>query len=204
MIDSLKEWIINICTAVFFITAVQMILPDNKLKKYCKFALGLILVVIILNPIVKLLNSEADIHRQIENSAAYIFEEKYEADYEKYRQANVENTIKNFEQNMEIQCSKDLQEKYSDKKFKTKVEASFIKESNSFQIDSIEIGLNDSSVKKVKKVEIGSDSVTVDKVQDLQDENALEIKSYISSKYSIPEDIIYVYKENSLYGGNSN
>jgi len=204
MIDSLKEWIINICTAVFFITAVQMILPDNKLKKYCKFALGLILVVIILNPIVKLLNSEADIHRQIENSAAYIFEEKYEADYEKYRQANVENTIKNFEQNMEIQCSKDLQEKYGDKKFKTKVEASFIKESDSFQIDSIEIGLNDSSVKKVKKVEIGSDSVTVDKVQDLQDENALEIKSYISSKYSIPEDIIYVYKENSLYGGNSN
>lgn len=202
MINSLKQWIINICTAVFFITAVQMILPDNKLKKYCKFALGLILVVIILNPIVKLLNSEADIHRQIENSAAYIFEEKYETDYEKYRQANVENTIKNFEQNMEIQCSKDLQEKYGDKKFKTKVEASFIKESNSFQIDSIEIGLNDSTVEKIKKVEIGSDSVTVDKVQDPQDENALEIKRYISSKYSVSEEIIYVYKENSSYNSN--
>ncbi|WP_461613367.1 stage III sporulation protein AF [Clostridium sp. Marseille-QA1073] len=202
MIDSLKQWIINICTAVFFITAVQMILPDNKLKKYCKFALGLILVVIILNPIVKLLNSKADIHRQIENSAAYIFDQKYEVDYEKYRQANVENTIKNFEQNMEIQCTKDLQEEYGNKKFKTKVEASFIKESNSFQIDSIEIGLNDSTVEKIKKVEIGSDSVTVDKVQDSQDENALEIKKYISSKYSVPEEIIYVYKENALYNSN--
>ncbi|WP_291578992.1 stage III sporulation protein AF [Clostridium sp. UBA6640] len=197
MINSLNQWIINICTAVFFITAVQMILPDNKLKKYCKFALGLILVVIILNPIVKLLDSKADIHREIEDSAAYIFDQKYEVDYEKYRQANVENTIKNFEQNMEIQCTKDLQEKYGDKKFKTKVEASFIKESNGFQIDSIEIGLNDSSVKKVKKVEIGSDSVTVDKVQDPQDENALEIKRYISSKYSVSEEIIYVYRENS-------
>ncbi|MBS5823226.1 MAG: stage III sporulation protein AF [Clostridium argentinense] len=196
MIDSLKLWIVNICTAVFFITAVQMILPDNKLKKYCKFALGLILVVIILNPIVKLLNSEADIHKEIENSATYIFDEDHETDYGKYRQANLENTVKNFEKNMEIQCSKDLQDKYRDKKFKTKVTASFIEKDNNFQIDSIEIGLNDSSVKKIKKVEIGNDSVKVDKIQNLQDEDAVEIKEYISSKYDVSKDIIYVYKEN--------
>lgn len=196
MIESLKQWIVSICTAVFFITAVQMILPDNKLKKYCKFTLGLILVVIILNPIVKLLNSEADIHRQIENSATYIFNENHEVDYDKYRQANLENTIKNFEKNMEIQCSKDLQDKYKDKKFNTRVKASFVEQDNSFKIDGVEIGLNDSSVKKVKKVEIGNDTVRVDKIQDFQDEDAVEIKNYISSKYDIPENIIYVYKEN--------
>ena len=43
MIGELRNWIISICTAVIFITAVEMIMPNNSFKKYAKFVLGLIL-----------------------------------------------------------------------------------------------------------------------------------------------------------------
>ena len=62
MIEALGEWIITICVAIFFTTAVQMILPDNSLKKYCNFVLGLIVFVVILGPIVKIFNEDLQIN----------------------------------------------------------------------------------------------------------------------------------------------
>ena len=50
MIEGLKVWITSICTAIFFITAVEMILPDDSLKKYAKFVLGLILITVVISP----------------------------------------------------------------------------------------------------------------------------------------------------------
>ena len=56
MIEALGKWIVTICVAIFFATAVQMILPDNSLKKYCNFVLGLIVFVVMISPIVNLFN----------------------------------------------------------------------------------------------------------------------------------------------------
>ncbi|MCD3297735.1 stage III sporulation protein AF, partial [Clostridium botulinum] len=50
MIQSIRQWVISIATAIFFITAVEMILPNNSIKKYAKFVLGLILITVVINP----------------------------------------------------------------------------------------------------------------------------------------------------------
>lgn len=185
----------TLCTSVFFIVAVQMILPDNSLKKYCNFALGLLLVVIMLNPILKLLNSEANIYEEIDKSTSYIFKKEYEADYEKYRKANIDSTIENFQKKMEIQCINDLESKYIDKKFTANVQASFDEENKMFNIESIEISLKEGMIEKVKKIDIrGDDSVTVDKMKEANDEESIEIKQYLSEKYDISKDIVYVCK----------
>lgn len=55
MIETLRAWIVNISTVVLFITAVEMLLPDNSLKKYSKFVLGLILITVLINPLIKYL-----------------------------------------------------------------------------------------------------------------------------------------------------
>ncbi|MGG7164015.1 stage III sporulation protein AF [Clostridium ihumii] len=193
MIEGLRNFIIILSSAVFFITAVQMILPDNSMKKYCKFVLGLVLVVIMLNPIVKLFNSEINIYDEIEKSTGYIFDKEYEVDYEKYKDINIKNTIQNFEKNMEKQCIEDLQTKYSDKKFTASVKASFDEEKKIFNIESIEVALCDSIVPKIKKIEIGNDkAMTVDNTND---ETSNEIKKYISNKYNVSEESVLVCRK---------
>ena len=58
MIEGLKVWVTNITIAIFFITAVEMILPDNSMRKYAKFVLGLMLIVVIINPIMKIFDKD--------------------------------------------------------------------------------------------------------------------------------------------------
>ena len=62
MIELLKVWVTNITIAIFFITAVEMILPDNNMKKYAKFVLGLMLIVVIINPIIKIFDKDFDLN----------------------------------------------------------------------------------------------------------------------------------------------
>ncbi|WML35311.1 stage III sporulation protein AF [Clostridium sp. OS1-26] len=68
MLQALREWLIGICTAVFFITAVEIILPDNSLKKYAKFVLGLILITVFINPLIKVFDRNFDINTYTSNA----------------------------------------------------------------------------------------------------------------------------------------
>ncbi len=57
--ELLNKFVITLVTILIFITAVEMIAPDNSMKKYLKFVLGLILITVILNPILTIiLNGE--------------------------------------------------------------------------------------------------------------------------------------------------
>lgn len=199
MIEALKTWIITICTAVFFTTAVQMILPDNALKKYCNFVLGLIILVVMLNPIVQIFNPNVNINDLIETSSSYLSSKKYESDIEEYRDANINNTLATFKVNLEKQCVKDLVTTFGKDKYTAKINATYSKNDNIFVIESIEVGINDSSIEKVKKVEIGKESTPVDNSKIVESEKAEEIKEYISSKYDISKNKIYIYRSNSVY-----
>ena len=58
IIDTLKELTTNIAVMLVFISAVEIISPDNKMKKYISFVLGIIFIAVLINPIVKILNSK--------------------------------------------------------------------------------------------------------------------------------------------------
>ena len=199
MLEALKGWIITLCSAVFFITAIQMILPDNKIKKYCNFTLGLLLIVIIINPIIRVVNSEIDINSEIDKAANQIFSTNTDTDYKKYRETNLENTLENFEQNLKNTCEKDLENKFKDNNFQVEVSASYNSKENLFQIDSFQVALDNSNVKKIEKIQIGNigeDSIKVNKMQE-EDPLCLEVKNYLINEYDIDEEKILVYRENS-------
>ena len=50
--EAVKTFVVNLVTTLIFISAIELICPDNKMKKYIKFVLGLILIAVILNPII--------------------------------------------------------------------------------------------------------------------------------------------------------
>ncbi len=58
MTEFLRNWIINIITIIIFIVIVEALVPSDKFKKYVKLVTGLVLIIIIMNPIISLINDK--------------------------------------------------------------------------------------------------------------------------------------------------
>ncbi|WP_138204472.1 stage III sporulation protein AF [Haloimpatiens lingqiaonensis] len=190
MIEFMKNWVITISVCVFFIIAVESILPSNDLKKYAKFVLGLILIITIINPIIKIINGNLNITSAI-NMDKYTEDKLYKNTYEEYKNKNIESTCKNFEYNLEKQCMNKLKEKYSDNNFKIAVKVKYQEDTNSFKIMSMNVGVKKHKV--VEKVVINTkrEPKSKEKVEDKLDK---EIKNYINKEFEIPINVINIYK----------
>lgn len=57
MMDLLNEVVRNLVILVIIMTFMEMLLPDNKLKKTASLIFGLMIIATLLNPIVVILNS---------------------------------------------------------------------------------------------------------------------------------------------------
>lgn len=196
MIEALGKWIVTICVAVFFATAVQMILPDNSLKKYCNFVLGLIVFVVMITPIVNFFNKDITIDKLIEQTTMEVFSDKTQDNttYEEYRNSSMNSTTKVFKENLEQQCVKDLSKEFKGDEFSVNVDAAYDEVNKTFVINSMDIGINDGSIKKVEEVAIGGDkTVSASKEGEVLGEYGTEIKKYISSHYGIDENKIFIF-----------
>lgn len=191
MLQWLREWIINICVAVFFITAIEMILPSNSMKKYCNFVLGLILVTVILNPIISIFNKNNSPEKYIAKATEEFNENKYKEDFDDYKKKSIEKTSKNFKKNIETMTKKDLEKEFPQNKYKVTVDVAYTKE-NTFDIKAIKIGVKDGSVERIKKVSINRNN------EKKQSEDTIKsspsIKKFISNKLDISKSKINIYK----------
>jgi len=194
MVGWLRDWIINICTAVFFIMAVEMILPNNSLKRYAKFVLGLILIIVVINPLLRLYNENLNITSIVGQATSYMDGKKYDTNIDKYREQNIETTLNTFKANLEKNCEKFLEEKYPNYNCKVGIEVLFDKEKGNVTIKSVKVGIKDNGVEKVKKVEIKTKSSYVDSENILKDERSSLIINSLSKELSVSKDIITVYK----------
>lgn len=69
MLDYIYEWMRNIAFYLVLITAVVHMVPDSDYKKYIRFFTGLVLILWILTPVLKLFGTDdklADIYRNKE------------------------------------------------------------------------------------------------------------------------------------------
>lgn len=193
MIEAFKEWIINICTAIFFITAVEMILPSNAMKKYTKFILGLILITVLINPIVKLFDKNFNIDSYVNNASRYFDEKQYRQDYDKYKVSSIDSTTQVFSNNLESLCIQKLKEKFPKDNYEIFPKVKYESNEEKFIIDEIKVGVNEGKVKTVKKVNIKNSKEVTSKDM-ISEEKSKEISEYLSQILNIPRDKIKVYK----------
>jgi stage III sporulation protein AF len=59
-VSYLTEWITTIILFILLATVVDMLLPSSSMQKYTKLVIGLLLIVVILTPILKLLSTDMD------------------------------------------------------------------------------------------------------------------------------------------------
>lgn len=72
MVPFLRTWTLNIVTVVIFIAFVEMLLPNSSMKKYIKMVVGLLVILVILNPILELVNGKMNIQDEIFKSSAIV------------------------------------------------------------------------------------------------------------------------------------
>jgi stage III sporulation protein AF len=197
LIELLKVWVTNITIAIFFITAVEMILPDNSMKKYAKFVLGLMLIVVIINPIIKIFDKDFDLYSYSNKATSYMESSTSDKDIKKYKDINILNTTENFKKNLEKQCIINLEETYPENKYNADIEIAYDDKNQVFNINRVEIGILGKGVQSIENIEINTKSVNASKQNILQGEQGNKIKRLLSSKFQIPDDIITVYKSNS-------
>lgn len=188
--DMLKIWIINICSTVLFITAVELILPNNTIKKYAKFVLGLILMTVVINPIFKVADkNKENLTWNIEKSEKYLVD--FEKNKKEYKNKNMDSTMENFKKNLQDKIMESLLTKYPEDKF----EVGVLLESNEekFSIKGLEVKAYDKNVNKVKKVELNGvkDDNTKSSLDTAKDK---EIKTYLSSILNIEEKSIKIIR----------
>ena len=73
------NWMLQIIIFILLAMLVDLIIPGNKLKQYVKLVIGLLLVLIIIQPILQLLNMDFhSIERMLTSGSTSFIEENIE------------------------------------------------------------------------------------------------------------------------------
>lgn len=194
MVLWIKNWVTTICVAVIFITAVELILPSDKFKKYVQFVMGIILIAVIINPIVKLVNSNEDVSSYISQASKYINNSVVETNVENYKKNNKEDTMNTFKLNIEDACTKMLKEKFPYSEYKVTAKVNYDKDTNEIDIMSLNVGVKDNKIVNINKVQIGDSSVSADANKEVGSSTSVEIKKYLNDQLKLSKEKIQVYK----------
>lgn len=185
--ESIKTFIINLVTTLIFISAIEIICPDNKMKKYIKFVLGILLMAVILNPIITFFTKgEVFLNEVI---STYEDEMSVSALSSSEEDEGNNYTSECFEENLNKNIISILKENFKDYDFQCETKCNI---NNNFKFEEINIYVSKKGIKKVKKVDISGDSsdATHEEKQTSQ-----EIKEYLSNELEVSEDIIKIYYE---------
>ena len=188
--DTLKNFIITLVTMLILMTAIELITPDNSMKKYLKFVLGLILISVMLTPIISLISKG---EKQITDTIAK-YGEEYSNTGEKVDKYKNDSREKAFTKNIEKNCEKILKDKFKDKDFKSEVVCKMDLENMTCSIDKVSIGVKDDSIKNVQKIEINTkdeSSEVLASDDEVEDEEV--IKKYLKEVLNVQEDKIEIY-----------
>jgi stage III sporulation protein AF len=173
---------------------VEIILPDNSMKKYAKFVLGLILITVFINPIIKIFDRNFDISTYTANVVVNFDKKKAVNEFKQYKERNVNDTLEVFELNLQTSCEKKLKEKYPDSNYKVEVKAVYDSENNKLTIKDIKVGIKDGGIEKIKRIKISGDSKSVNSEDNMDNEKSTYIKKYLSNELNVSKDVILIYK----------
>jgi len=163
----MKEYISTIIYISIFSIILELILPNNKLKKYITGLIGLLVVIVISTPIINFLKNE-DVILALSNAIDEInisSDEFKSYDFSKERDRIVSSSVKEMlEQEIKEACNNDLEE---------------------YKISKVRINLDDEY--KVEEINITASNIT-----DVED--ARKIINYITNTYNVKEQVINILK----------
>lgn len=192
MMEFLKGYIISVTVMILFLAFIDLILPDNNLKKYAKFVTGLIVIITILSPIFKFFDRKSEIETYILN-----YENDLNVAALNLNKKDIQNKMKLqteqiFKEKLKESIEKDLYDstKKRYKVIKIDVEEGIGDSIYAFgNIKYIELKLDDDSlIKTVDKVVIDQNYKNQDEIKDK------EVIIVLQKKYNIEPSYIKIVK----------
>nr|WP_302646403.1 stage III sporulation protein AF [uncultured Clostridium sp.] len=188
--EYIKSFIETLVTIIILFSAIELISPNNSMKKYIKFVLGLILIVVMLNPIIDFFTEGED--KIVSTIKEY--ENILSKDTKTSSDVAVSNEVEDvFIENLNKNSAAELAEAFPDYTFVCNINCNIDLSNYSYNISHAKIGISTGKiqdVEKIEKVEISNDNQTNSKVYS---DDEQKIVSYVSNMLGISEDKIEVY-----------
>lgn len=190
--EYLNNFIITLVATMIFMTAIEIIAPDNSMKKYIKFVLGLILISVMINPIIKFFTGgEQEVINRIKR-----YEDMFNLGVTNEGESKevIEKQKEAFKSNLNSNCDNLLKEKFSDKDFKSDIKCNINLSDMTYSIDSLEVGVRENGIRLVDKIRINVNGESEEAVSNNKKiDNEEEIKNYLSELFKIPIEKIKLY-----------
>lgn len=190
--EYLNNFIITLVATMIFMTAIEIIAPDNSMKKYIKFVLGLILISVMINPIIKFFtDGEQEVINRIKRYEDML---NLGVTNEGESKEVIEKQKEAFKSNLNSNCDNLLKEKFSDKDFKSDIKCNINLSDMTYSIDSLEVGVRENGIRLVDKIRINVNDESEEAVSNNEKiDNEEEIKNYLSELFKIPIEKIKLY-----------
>ncbi|SKA81958.1 stage III sporulation protein AF [Caloramator quimbayensis] len=189
MLEFLKSYILSVTVIVLFLAFIDIILPENSIKKYARFVTGLIVIVTILSPVFKIFDRKNDIETYILS-----YQNEYNTVFTNSNQIDVQRKVKLqteqiFKEKLKESIEKEI---YNSTKKRYSITDIALDKGNSDDIYSfanikqikLKILEDNSSIKSVDKVVIGEGNQKYDEYRDD------EVVKILQTKYDINPSII--------------
>lgn len=202
MIEFIKNWAEGIVIAVIIATILEMLLPDNKNKKYISTVIGIYILFAIISPIISKFTGQSINLKDYANKDTSL------------STSNTMNNIALLESssNVEDVYIKTLKSDITDKLKSKGYFVSFIdlkvntsSKSNYGEIEGIYLNLSlmeeKNSINNVNevKINVSENSNNTKKVDNISEENINTIIEFLVDTYGISKDKIYINKEWKVY-----
>ena len=190
--EYLNNFIITLVATMIFMTSIEIIAPDNSMKKYIKFVLGLILISVMINPIIKFFTGrEQEVINRIKRYEDML---NLGVTNEGESKEVIEKQKEAFKSNLNSNCDNLLKEKFSDKNFKSDIKCNINLSDMTYSIDSLEVGVRENGIRLVDKIRINVNDESEEAVSNNEKiDNEEEIKNYLSELFKIPIEKIKLY-----------
>lgn len=157
MLEFLKKWIISVVTMVIFMALIDLILPENNLKKYARFVTGLLVIVTILNPVFKLFAKNASIETYITQYSSAFDTESSPASTEDAQNNIEEKTREVFKENLKKEIESRIKNETGEDYSAVSIDVELDSKSSSYgTIKSIALKkTKDNTIEPVNKISVG-------------------------------------------------
>lgn len=190
--EEIKGFVITLVTMLILISAIELISPENSMKKYIRFVLGCILIAVMISPIMNFLGDGEELIVSKIDSYLSMTKEETEvlSSYEESKDTRSEVVLNNIEDNLNML----LKEQYSDSEFKVKIQGDIDMDNIEYSIEKIEVGVKDKGILNIEKIVINEEESTEVSTNSENVKDNQEIIEFLKYTLKISEDKISVYR----------
>ncbi|WP_324186993.1 stage III sporulation protein AF [Gracilibacillus thailandensis] len=199
MIEYLSNWILQIIIYMILAMIVDLILPSSTLKQYVKLVVGLLLILIILQPLLSVFN--VNVHQMVDQIIPTNSDSSVESEIEngmnqqksEIEQIQAAYVLEEMVVQMENIVEEELQETYNYQIEDMEVDWASHPTSEENELERINVQLvaTDDDSAKVEEVHIQiGDSLPQTSESPPNDAN--EIKDFLADQWGVEEEIIHI------------